>query len=201
MQINLVNYMINKTMGWYMNKEILVGVISAVGASLITWVATETRGNFSKVELQEIADNIVRNDSFTTVLLNEFSQDDRFKGENGKDGANGRDGIDGKPGISIPNENGTNWCSDFSKGYQICWGYKVLTGSKHFRDFDFSFVSPFSAPPMVTNGINSQSSGYLFSVYNHTISSTKYSGNIAENHSFRKSTTPVTMNYVAIGKK
>ncbi len=181
-----------------MVKEIAIGIIAAVGASAITWVATESREKLTDLEMKTISKNIVNENEFRELLLREFKEDGSFKG---KDGSNGRNGIDGKPGISKPKTNGNNWCSDFSDGYQICWGHQIVNGSEHYRNFDFSYVSPFSAPPMVTNGINAVSEGYLFSVYNHTVTTTKYYGNIAENNGFRKSTTPVTMNYVAIGRK
>lgn len=84
--------------------------------------------------------------------------------------------------------------------YQMCWGSILLnpSSSTHTRDFYFNFPLAFNSSPVVTNGINANSSGWAFSVYQHNITSKSYSGAIVE-HTSRKNLTPVTMNYIAIG--
>ena len=86
---------------------------------------------------------------------------------------------------------------------QICWGkleqLSVPDGDEHTRAFSFTFSLPFSEVPVVTNGINSNSSGYAYAVYNYQASKTSYRGNIVEVE-FRKNFAPVGMNYVAIGR-
>jgi hypothetical protein len=81
---------------------------------------------------------------------------------------------------------------------QICWGSAVLTGSSHQRSFNFTFPAPFNETPKVTNGLNADSSGYAYAVFDHSVSSTGYSGSMVE-IDFRSSSTNVTMNYMAIG--
>ncbi len=178
-----------------MKKEIIVGVVAAILASVITYVTTNIDKQLTKVQLQEIADNIVRKDAFIKVLLNEFSKDERFIAKNGTDGENG------KPGVSNVVKSGTNWCALMGEAQQICWGYKELSKANEYtRNFDFTFANSFSQKPVVTNGINANSSGWAFSVYTHNISASVYSGSIVE-HTSRKSKAPVNMSYVAIGKR
>lgn len=82
---------------------------------------------------------------------------------------------------------------------QICWGVATFTGTNHIRSFSFSFPATYAAPPTVTNGINAAGSGYNFSIYSHSVSTTGYSGNLAESQ-YRSSNVPVVMNYMAIGR-
>lgn len=96
----------------------------------------------------------------------------------------------------INNDSGSCVIND---SLQICWGSRKLTGSNHTREITFTFASSFGDPPVVTNGINADGTGYLFSVFKHSVTTSNYSVDIAENHSYRPSTTPVTMNYIAIG--
>jgi len=85
--------------------------------------------------------------------------------------------------------------------YQVCWGKQLLETkvSTHTRHFSFKFPIEFSSIPVVTNGINANSSGWAYSVFTHSINNSTYSGAIVE-HSSRKSVTPVSMNYMAISK-
>jgi hypothetical protein len=85
------------------------------------------------------------------------------------------------------------------KKYQICWGSLTIIDNSHVRSFSFNFPAPFAVTPTITNGINTVSNGYLFSVFSHSITTDSYKGTLAENHSFRKNSAPVTMNYIAIG--
>ena len=85
--------------------------------------------------------------------------------------------------------------------YQLCWGSKLLDSktSDHVREFSFNFPVKFKNIPVVTNGINANSSGWAFSVYRHNIDQNSYTGAIVE-HTSRKSVTPVIMNYIAIAQ-
>ena len=181
-----------------MKNEIIVAVVTAILVSLGTWFVTTSKDELSKVQLQSIADNIVYNDSFMSLLLVEFKKDSDFHGSDGLDGKNG---IDGKPGISDPNSDGTDWCSNFAETMQICWGHTKLKGTKHTRGFGFTFSQPFASPPTITNGINAASSGFSYAIYSHKITAERYTGSMVETRDFRSSNTVVTLNYVAIGKR
>lgn len=190
-----------------MKKEIIVGVIAAVCAALITWIVTMSMHNLDKVELQIIADKIVQQDSFRKLLLSEFKKDDAFKGENGEDGINGQNGLDGKPGVSEPKNNGTNWCSDFSEGYQICWGHQETTDDKvagfykNRKDFDFTYVNPFSEPPMVVNSLEYQSSLHTI-VASASVTNSEFKGSVRLIGDYNvKHMGPSIVSYIAIGKK
>ncbi|NTS77537.1 hypothetical protein HR060_11750 [Catenovulum sp. SM1970] len=184
-----------------MQKEIVIGVTAAVIASAITYLGSNVGQKLTEVQLQEIADNLSNDSAFNTVLLNKLSTDARFKPKDGSDGKNGVNGRDGLNGIRNISSSGTNWCAEMGESNQICWGYMDLpTANTHTRSFSFNFVSPFSVIPTIANGVNANSSGWAFSVYNNQVTNSSYRGSIVE-HSSRANRTPVRMNYIAIGSK
>lgn len=86
---------------------------------------------------------------------------------------------------------------------QTCYGKGFMTLPsppwQHTRSFYFNFTAPFIEVPVVTNGINSSSGGYAYSVYSHNINENTYTGSVAE-ILWRQNTASVTMNYIAIGR-
>lgn len=172
-----------------MKNEIFISVSSALVTALFMYLISVGDSKVTKLQLDAIIDDLKVDDNFNDALLVKFKNDPDFKGE------------DGMPGISAPYKKGNSYCSAFGDGYQICWGFNVLVETSHTRQFDFSFVNKFAEVPIITNSINAKGPGYLYSVYNHTLTTVKYTGTLAENHSFRDSETPVSMSYIAIGKK
>lgn len=84
---------------------------------------------------------------------------------------------------------------------QICWGQIPILpagNDTHVRSFSFAFAKQFRAVPAVTTGINVASSGYVFAVYNASVTETGYAGSLVEILS-RKTDSPVSMSYTAIG--
>jgi len=62
-----------------MKKEIIVAVVTALLVSLVTWIVTTSKDELSKVQLKTIADNIIKNDSFMSILLDEFKKKNEFQ--------------------------------------------------------------------------------------------------------------------------
>ncbi len=181
-----------------LNHPLVIVIIGGLVVSLILNVVTLSKGQLTRVELQEVADKIVNRDAFRKVLLDEFSMDERFKGI---DGSNGTDGIDGTPGLCNVIKVGNNNCATLGDNKQICWGYQDLsTQLDHTRSFSFDFASSFTSPPIVTNGINADGKGWNFSVYQNILSASLYSGRLVSDGSLKNSAR-VRMNYIAIGDK
>lgn len=83
---------------------------------------------------------------------------------------------------------------------QMCWGKaKLKVADSHTRSFAFKFKKKFAGPPIVTNSIDAESSGYAFAVYNHNLTESGYSGRIVEIQ-FRKGKSPVAFSYIAVGR-
>jgi hypothetical protein len=78
-----------------MKNEIIAGTVVAIIASSITYLATSTETIISRVQIEKIASELSNDDAFMSVLLEDLSQDPRFKPKNGKDGLDGKDGKDG----------------------------------------------------------------------------------------------------------
>lgn len=85
--------------------------------------------------------------------------------------------------------------------FQICWGVSTKnTNGTATCYFPFTFPQPFISTPVIVNGINSASSGYMYSVYSFGLSNTQYNATLFENYAGRASSTPITFSYLAIGK-
>lgn len=176
-----------------MRNEIIVGVVTAIIVSGITYFATSVKTTFDDNQLRKIAKNISEDDNLSTTLLELLAKDPRFlpKEEDQRDVP--------APGLGPVVKNGSNWCASLRNGHQICWGYQDLSiPNSNVREFDFKFAREFSALPTITNGVNANGSGASFSVYANQLTSSDYKGAIVEPHS-RNSSTSVRMNYIAIG--
>ncbi|WP_293267728.1 tail fiber protein [Neptunomonas sp.] len=68
-----------------MKNQIIAGVISALLASLVTFIVIKIDASYEKYELKSIAQKIAKNPVFVDLLIEEFSTDKRFKGKNGID--------------------------------------------------------------------------------------------------------------------
>ncbi|WP_157271936.1 hypothetical protein [Azohydromonas aeria] len=81
---------------------ILIGVASALIASLITWVVAIFTNYLAKslsdVQLNSIAIKVVENESFRDLLIAKMNASGLFKGENGKQGLQGPTGAQGIDG-------------------------------------------------------------------------------------------------------
>ncbi|MGH1485987.1 MAG: hypothetical protein ACRBCI_07165 [Cellvibrionaceae bacterium] len=175
-----------------MAKEITIGVIAALLASLITWFSIGFKDNLSKIELQKVAAEIKNDDDFFKVLIDEFIKDGRFKGNDGE-------------GIGNVVQQGANSCMEIGRIHQICWGSEKLDrppNDPHVRLFNFKFAKKFTDVPVVTTGVHSNypKTGDAFGVYHYTLSKENYVGAVIE---FEKneSPSPVLMQYFAVGKK
>ncbi len=84
----------------------------------------------------------------------------------------------------------------------VCWGsskLKVPETNKHTRRFSFEFPVEFDKPPVVSNGINTDGSGYNYNIYRHSLSNSEYSGSIVTTHGLPERGERVTFNYIAVG--
>ena len=175
-----------------MKKEIIVGAVAALLASLITWFSVQFTETLSKLEIQKIATEIKNDNNFHKVLINEFLMDSRFKGKDGR-------------GVGSVVKNGINSCMEIGESEQICWGSEKLEyplNTPHIRNFHFKFASKFSGKPIITTGIhaNNTDPADVFGVYSYTLNKDTYSGGIIAVDG-RESPSPVVMQYFAIGSK
>lgn len=87
---------------------------------------------------------------------------------------------------------------------QMCWGSQQLpipSTNRHTRSFDFTFEKPFAdAPRVITNGINANTKGKAFAVFEWRATTTTYSGLLNNVENDNNTNEAVTMNYIAIGQ-
>jgi hypothetical protein len=86
---------------------------------------------------------------------------------------------------------------------QMCWGTAradVNTGATNARMFNFHFPRAFDAPPVVTISVNTSTSGWIYGVYNYTLTATDYKGDLASIPS-NLGANPVDISYIAIGRR
>jgi len=87
---------------------------------------------------------------------------------------------------------------------QMCWGSQQLaipSTNRHTRSFDFTFEKPFAdAPRVITNGVNANTKGKAFAVFEWKATPTTYSGLINNVENDNATNESVTMNFFAIGQ-
>ena len=104
--------------------------------------------------------------------------------------------------IEIPGAKHPEGCLQINDT-QMCWGTAradVNPDATNARNFNFQFPRAFDGPPVVTISVNTNTSGWIFGVYNYTLTATGYQGALASVPS-NLGANPVDISYIAIGRK
>ena len=85
-----------------MKRDIVVGVISALGAALVLWAFGVGQETLTSIERERIVNMLISDEYFPNALLQRLKSDPHFQGPKGDDGPQGVQGLQGIPGEPGP---------------------------------------------------------------------------------------------------
>ena len=95
-----------------MSREVITGTISAIFASLVTFLAISFTGllekNITNSQIEKIASTIVDKKEYRNTLIERMEESGRFKGEKGDKGDKGQKGNKGERGDGVVKVNGSD---------------------------------------------------------------------------------------------